>query len=603
MLIQALCRYYNKNMQRISDGVPQYFEKVGISHMVFLCEDGTISSIVDVRERKQTEKNGKIKETVSKNDMNLPVRSQKPGIDLNLAEHRPLYIFGLNYDKGVFTDADKTDKAKKSHACFTEGSLAFCEGLDSPIVNAFKAFLQCWNPAEETENEHLLQLGKEYATASFCFALTGHPEILLHEDTAFCEKYRKQKAAEETNTQTDCVTAMCPIEGEILPVARIHDQIKKGIRGGSTMGMALVGYNEESFESYQKEQSYNSNISETAMKHYTVTLNYLLTSSEHHLYLEDMTLIYFALSSDDQRECDVFARFLMHKEENTAAESADLRAALETVVKDMQRGVAADITAFDPNADFVIVGVTPNSSRIAVKFLLRGAFGQVMQNLLQHQQDLQIGDAATVIPMWQLCKELVSPKESNAAVPPPLQSALMLAVLNGTRYPDAMLHTVIRRLKVDESMGARHGALKVGMLKAYLNRKARFAKQKEEITLALNTENRNPAYLCGRLFAVLERIQQQALGDTNRTIKDAFFASACARPVSVFPRLLKLAQNHLAKLENDIYWQKLLGEITDSLEGEFPSTMPPDDQGRFIIGYYQQRQAFFAGKSTETQKG
>ena len=169
-----------------------------------------------------------------------------------------------------------------------------------------------------------------------------------------------------------------------------------------------------------------------------------------------------------------------------------------------------------------------------------------------------------------------------------------------------MLHTVLYRLKGDENMGYNHGAVRIGIIKAYLNRKARLSNNKEEITLALDIENKNQAYLCGRLFAVLERIQEKAYGDTlNRTIKDSFFASACARPVSVFPRLLKLSQNHLAKLDNDTYWQKLIGEIVGKIDGQFPSTMPPDEQGKFIIGYYHQRQEFFkssSSKTTETGK-
>ena len=112
--------------------------------------------------------------------------------------------------------------------------------------------------------------------------------------------------------------------------------------------------------------------------------------------------------------------------------------------------------------------------------------------------------------------------------------------------------------------------------------------------MALDKENINQAYLCGRLFAVLEKIQQNASGgNLNRTIKDSYFASACAKPAAVFPKLLKLAQYHLNK---DEYAKKnniLTGEIMDKLCGEFPQTLPLNEQGKFIIGYYQQYQDFF----------
>ena len=364
------------------------------------------------------------------------------------------------------------------------------------------------------------------------------------------------------------------------------------------MGMALVGYNEEAFESYQKKQSYNSNISENAMLKYTAAMNYLLTNSQHHLYLDDMTLFYFALSSDDSKECSYFSQFLNSSDEN--AESSETVTNINNAVKSIKELTIPDVNF---NADFIIAGVTPNASRISVKFLLRSSFGNIMKKLIQHQKDIQTTETMQVIPMWRIFRELVPPKEKEATIPPPLQSDIILAALNGTRYPDAMLHTVLYRIKVDENMGYSHGAVRIGIIKAYLNRKARLSNNKEEITLALDIENKNQAYLCGRLFAVLERIQEKAYGDTlNRTIKDSFFASACARPVSVFPRLLKLSQNHLAKIDKDTYWQKLIGEIVGKIVGQFPSTMPPDEQGKFIIGYYHQRQEFFKPKTTETGK-
>lgn len=597
MLIQTLCEYYDMNRKKICGGIPKGFERVDISHMIFLTPDGKISSIQDIREKTVINgKNGKSKEVLNKRSMILPKRSQKKGIDLNIAEFRPTYIFGLMKKGDIFTPDDRTQKAYKSHKCFVDGNLKFCEGLDSPIVNAFRAFLLNWNPAEEINNPNLK--GKIDEAYKYCFALEGHPEILLHEDEEFQKKYSEQTENKEIEGQANKPVAMCPVEGKVLPVARIHEQIKKGIRGGSTMGMALVGYNEEAFESYQKKQSYNSNISENAMLKYTAAMNYLLTNSQHHLYLDDMTLFYFALSSDDSKECDYFSQFLNSSDENT--ESSETVTNINNAVKSIKELTIPDVNF---NADFIIAGVTPNASRISVKFLLRSSFGNIMKKLIQHQKDIQTTETTQVIPMWRIFRELVPPKEKEATIPPPLQSDIIIAALNGTRYPDAMLHTVLYRLKVDENMGYSHGAVRIGIIKAYLNRKARLSNNKEEITLALDIENKNQAYLCGRLFAVLERIQEKAYGDTlNRTIKDSFFASACARPVSVFPRLLKLSQNHLAKLDNDTYWQKLIGEIVGKIEGQFPSTMPPDEQGKFIIGYYHQRQEFFKPKTTETGK-
>ena len=112
--------------------------------------------------------------------------------------------------------------------------------------------------------------------------------------------------------------------------------------------------------------------------------------------------------------------------------------------------------------------------------------------------------------------------------------------------------------------------------------------------MALNMENDNQAYLCGRLFAVLEKLQQEAMGNVNRTIKDAYFASAASTPELVFPKLIKLAQNHINKVKRPVFFSRLIGEIMEKLQDEFPpGTLSLQDQGRFDIGYYQQYQSFF----------
>ena len=174
----------------------------------------------------------------------------------------------------------------------------------------------------------------------------------------------------------------------------------------------------------------------------------------------------------------------------------------------------------------------------------------------------------------------------------------------GTAYPVSLLEHVVRRVKTDSDM--KIDDVRAGVIKACINRNLRIAGKEEEIKMALDKENCSPAYLCGRLFAVLEKLQQEASGNSlNRTIKDAYFASAASRPVLVFPKLLRLAQNHLNKAKNPVYYNILIGEIMDKIQGEFPGTLLLADQGKFIIGYYQQYQNFFVKnpeKEAETEK-
>ena len=113
--------------------------------------------------------------------------------------------------------------------------------------------------------------------------------------------------------------------------------------------------------------------------------------------------------------------------------------------------------------------------------------------------------------------------------------------------------------------------------------------------MSLDLENTNIGYRLGRLFAVLEKVQEEANPGINATIRDRFYGSASATPVAAFPHLMKLKNHHLSKLENRgraVNLEKMIGEIIDGIR-DFPTHLSLADQGRFAVGYYHQRQAFF----------
>lgn len=597
MLIKALCEYDMLNESNIPDG---YCEQP-VSFEILLTKEGGISEILDIRKKEELlQKNGKTKTVLRARSMILPVRTQKPGIDKNTIEHRPLYIFGLNLEKGVLTPNDKTDKAKKSHKCFCDWNGEFFKDIDSQIAQAYYKFIVNWKSEEETENDELLKLGKDYASASYCFGLDGHPELLLHDDEKFKQKYSeymKMLLSEKASDEDE--EAECGVLGEKLPVARIHDKIK-GIAGGLATGCVLVGMKESAYESYGKKQSFNSNISEKAMKMYTSALNKLLADKSHHQIIDELTIVYFAMKKDDKVECDAMS--MLFGDTSATDKERDLSGFFEKT----KGGIVGDLSKFglDSNVVFYVAGLSPNSSRICQKFIMRDKFGDIVKHLVQHQRDLAVSQDSRQIFFSTIKRELISPKSSNEKVPSPLIAGLIEAALKGTNYPEALLSTVVRRIKTDSDEDKNHfiklNDVRVGVVKGCLNRKARLAEKKEEIKMSLDTENKNPAYLCGRLFAVLEKIQNDASnGGLNKTIKDSFFSSACSKPSSVFPKLVQLSQNHLKKLTNPIFYNKLLGEIIDGFDGQFPSTLSLDEQGMFIIGYYQQNRDLYTKKSTD----
>lgn len=570
MLIRSLCDYYDIQSAR-GEAASDIMSEQPVHWMVMLTPDGRVADIIDKRiEESVPQKNGKVKIVKKPIVVSLPKRTQKTGIDANIIEHRPLYIFGLNYDAKIgLTPDDKTGKARKSHEAFVKKNLEFFDGIDSEIARAYVNFIKNWVPENETENEQLKKLGKEYQGSYYIFALDGSPECKLHKDKAVLAKYEEimAKAAAEAAESDDGIM-MCPIEGERLRAARIHDKIK-GIKGGNSVGAVLVNFNSSAFESYGKSQSMNSGISEKAMKKYTSSLNKLLADPMHHIYSDDMTVVFFAMKHDDKAECDLFSDYLNSSNAVTEdSTKADVKAVSENIYHKGQTGNAQALDDdVDNGVDFFVAGFTPNGSRICQKFMVRNKFGKIIDNVKQHQQDVAICGSNGEIPLWRINKELVSPNSANA-ISPALQSDIFQAILNGTNYPYTLLETVVRRVCTDSDTDSNNkikiNEVRAGLIKAFINRKARLNGDKEEITMSLDKENKNPAYLCGRLFAVLEKIQLEATDvKLNRTIKDAYFSSASSRPALIMPRLIDLSNYHLRKLKEGraIDFSKLINEI------------------------------------------
>ena len=603
MLIRSLCDYYDIQSAR-GEAASDIMSEQPVHWMVMLTPDGRVADIIDKRiEESVPQKNGKVKIVKKPIVVSLPKRTQKTGIDANIIEHRPLYIFGLNYDAKIgLTPDDKTGKARKSHEAFVKKNLEFFDGIDSEIARAYVNFIKNWVPENETENEQLKKLGKEYQGSYYIFALDGSPECKLHKDKAVLAKYEEimAKAAAEAAESDDGIM-MCPIEGERLRAARIHDKIK-GIKGGNSVGAVLVNFNSSAFESYGKSQSMNSGISEKAMKKYTSSLNKLLADPMHHIYSDDMTVVFFAMKHDDKAECDLFSDYLNSSNAVTEdSTKADVKAVSENIYHKGQTGNAQALDDdVDNGVDFFVAGFTPNGSRICQKFMVRNKFGKIIDNVKQHQQDMAICGSNGEIPLWRINKELVSPNSANA-ISPALQSDIFQAILNGTNYPYTLLETVVRRVCTDSDTDSNNkikiNEVRAGLIKAFINRKARLNGDKEEITMSLDKENKNPAYLCGRLFAVLEKIQLEATDvKLNRPIKDAYFSSASSRPALIMPRLIDLSNYHLRKLKEGraIDFSKLINEIMGKIKDSLPTNLSIMEKGKFQLGYFQQNKDFFA---------
>jgi CRISPR-associated protein Csd1 len=189
----------------------------------------------------------------------------------------------------------------------------------------------------------------------------------------------------------------------------------------------------------------------------------------------------------------------------------------------------------------------------------------------------------------------IATKEKSENIQPKLSGDLMKAILAGTPYPQTLLAAAIRRCRAEREVNYPRAAI----IKAVLARSARYYQHFEkEVVMALDPDNTNIGYRLGRLFAVLEKVQEEAHPGINATIRDRFYGAASGTPAAVFPHLMKLKNHHLSKLENRgraVNLERIIMEIVDGIS-DFPGHLSLQDQGRFAVGYYHQRQDFFTPK-------
>lgn len=590
MIISSLCEY-DKFLRAKDSSVfaPDGFAyEDNIKFLAILTPDGKIDNIISLGE-----KNGKVTLYPT---MLLPRAIRKSSIFAYVADHRPEYLFGLEVKAGKFVLPKKLDK----NSAFKKTTIEFFEDIDSPVAQAFYNFAKNWNPEEELENEQLLSIANGYSQSKFIFALSNRPDLLLHEDEKVKEKWKKFVLELDQNKED--VFGQCAVLGENLPIARVHDKIKKA--GWKSTGCSLVCINNPSEESYGKSQSFNSNVSEKAMKEYVEALNFLLSDPKHNKSIDELTIVHFALTSEEE----VYNSFI---NQSVFAETDDKPSALEAVkimddsLKEtttlISQGRKTALTPPDLEVEYCFFGIVPNVARLSIRFSYRNSFGELKRNIERYHEDFAIGNSTSAPAFWKIKRELVSPKSQKENLPPDVSESLFKAMLQGSPFAQKLLKMIIDRIKTDQNEEnnkfIKTNDTRVGLVKACLNRKIK--NEKEKITMALNTENKSPAYNCGRLFAVLEKIQTDSVdGKLNKTIADSYFSSAASTPALVLPKLVMLSQNHLSKLSEGgkVFYDKLCGEIIDNIADEFPKTLNLEEQGMFIVGYYQQKTQLYSKK-------
>ena len=211
-------------------------------------------------------------------------------------------------------------------------------------------------------------------------------------------------------------------------------------------------------------------------------------------------------------------------------------------------------------------------------------------------------DTRMRLSIWDLARETARRGSDGKYTDPAphLTGDLLRAVLTGGRYPATLLNSVTLRIRAEHAVTRGKAAI----LKAYYTRNPSLLVPKEVLTVELNEQSSYQPYVLGRLFAVLEAIQDAANPGINTTIKDKYFNSACATPSVVFPTLIKLAQKHLQKLGqgSKVFYNRQLTDLIGRMTQAYPARMTLPEQGAFEIGYYHQTQKRYEKKDKEEEE-
>lgn len=577
MLLQSLVKLYEAWAEKGE------IEKLGwnpvkISYGISLDEEGNVDEIIHLK----TNAPKGNKEIPSLISLPMPVK-RSVGVASNFLYDNVTYVFG--YD-----NSNKPDRAKQCFDCFRSVGNKVLENSDDEFSTVIKKFLQKDYSEFENLSDLLTELNCTETTVDDI--LNKGANLLLMplgkfptDSKTICESWNSYYE------HSDAPKGVCLVTGKDDHIAKLHPVIKN-IRGAQAAGASLVSFNATAFNSYGKENGYNAPVSEYAAFAYTSALNKLVSDNDHRIFAGDTTVVCWTEDGESAYQ-DVFAGIFNSDDE---LKQKDLHDTIVSIVNGNE--VKWEGIPLNPSNNFYILGISPNSARLSVRFFIQNTFGKVMENLLKNQQRMEMVkpgfEKFNYIPLWRILGETVNKKSRDKKCKPHLAGDVLNSIINDYNYPSTLYYGILGRISAEQNINW----VKASVLKAYLL-KNYDSKYKEEITVDYNENSNNKAYLLGVLFSNLEEIQNTANPGIKSTIRDRYFTAASSTPSRVFPILIDLAQNHIKKIPNvgaKVNCQKMLTETMAKLGDKFPNRLKLDEKGMFQLGYYQRTQERFTGK-------
>lgn len=567
MILKALYDYYNR-----CDNLPaKGMEEKEIGFLIVLSPDGHFLRFEDCRTEKDHARVYLVKKHVGRSSAAVA----------NYLYDNSAYVLGFseksNGKEQLYFD---TFKAKVESI-----SELFPDNKDLYAIRSF------YNNSRETILDMISldvlwedikkNLSKKYST--FSFRIEGDLKIVAEKK----EILQLEDCDDETKADN-----LCLVSGKHGPSV---DTTTATMIAGSQATAKLVAFQVNSgYDSYGKSKCGNAPISEEAEFAYTTALNSMLQKgSRNKFMLGSRTFVFWASNNKEaSKETEESLFELLGFSEDTNDDPNANLMKVRKVFESIYSGIMK--TGLDDK--FYILGLAPNSARIAVIYWSETTLKDFAEKILCHFNDMEIHDTRKDKKPYMGIREIISSvtlggKLSDAT--PNLPEAVVKSIFQGLPYPQTLYSACIRRIRAEQKLTITRAAI----IKAYLNRQSN---NNKKIDIMLDKDNNNQGYLCGRLFAVLDKIQEDA--NNISSIRERYMNSASATPSAVFATILNLSVHHSEKLDGGrrIYFEKLKQEILDKVSADgFPTHLDLQDQGRFFVGYYHQRQDFFTSKKEQ----
>ena len=567
MILKALYDYYKR-----CDGLPaKGLEEKEIGFLIVLSPEGHFLRFEDCRTDRDHARIYLVKKHVGRSSAAVA----------NYLYDNSAYVLGFS-DKSNGKEQLYFDTFKAKIESIAE---AFPDNID---ISAIRSFY-------DTSRESILgqvsqdilwedikkNLSKKYST--FSFRIDGDLKIVAE------KKELLQLDDCEGEARAD---SLCLVSGKHGPSV---DTTTATMIPGSQATAKLVAFQVNSgYDSYGKIKCGNAPISEEAEFAYTTALNSMLQKgSRNKFMLGTRTFVFWASNNNEvarEAEESLF-ELLGFQEEANDDPNANLMK-----VRKVFESIYSGVLKTELDDKFYILGLAPNSARIAVVYWSETTLKDFAKMILNHFNDMEIHDTRKDKKPYMGVKEMISSvtlggKLSDAT--PNLPEAVVKSIFQGLPYPATLYSACIRRIRAEQKLTLTRAAL----IKAYLNR---ISNKNKQIEIMLDKGNANQGYLCGRLFAVLDKIQEDA--NNISSIRERYMNAASATPSAVFSTILNLSVHHSEKLDEGrrIFYEKLKQEIMEKISADgFPSHLDLQDQGRFFVGYYHQRQDLFTSKKDQ----